>query len=198
MDGSLVIMEGSSLLRFYFYIGWQPCHYGRQFVVQIFLLQWMVALSLCKVVCCRDFFYSNGWQHCHYGRQSVIEIFLLQWMVALSLWKVVCYRDCCYSNGWQPCHNGRQSIVEIFVIPMDDNLIIMGGSLLQRFLLLQWMVALSLWKVDCCRYFCYSNGWQPCLYVRQSVVDIFVIPMDGKLLIMEGSLFSSFCYSNGW
>ena len=26
-------------------------------------------------------------------------------------------------------------------------------------LLLQWMVALSLWKVVRCRYFCYPNGW---------------------------------------
>ena len=42
MEGSLVIMEGSLLSRF-------------------FLIQWMVALSLCKVVCCRDFYYSNGW-----------------------------------------------------------------------------------------------------------------------------------------
>ena len=30
---------------------------------------------------------------------------------------------------------------------MDDSLVIMEGSLLLRFLLLQWMVALSLWKV---------------------------------------------------
>ena len=42
MDGRLVIMEGSLLSRF-------------------LLLQWMVAFSLCKVVCCQDFFYSNGW-----------------------------------------------------------------------------------------------------------------------------------------
>ena len=45
---------------------------------------------------------------------------------------------------------------------------VMEGSLLSRFLLLQWMVALSLWKVVCCR-------------------DFFTT-MDGSLVIMEGSL----------
>ena len=49
--------------------------------------------------------------------------------------------------------------VEIFVTPTDGSLVIMEGSLLSRFLLLQWMLALSLWKVDYCRDFCYSNGW---------------------------------------
>ena len=63
----------------------------------------MVALSLCKVVSCHDFF-------------------LLQWMVALSLWKVGYCRD--------------------FFTPMDGSLVIMEGSLLFRLLLLQWMVAL--------------------------------------------------------
>ena len=55
---------------------------------------------------------------------------------------------------------------------MDDSLIIMGGSLLSISLLLQWMVALSLWKVVCCR--------------------VFVTPMDGSLVITEGSLLSRF------
>ena len=32
-------------------------------------------------------------------------------------------------------------------------------SLWLIFLLIQWIKALSLWKVVCCRYFCYSNGW---------------------------------------
>ena len=137
----------------------------------------MVALSLWKVVCCRDFLYSNGLQPCHYGRQSVVEIFvtlrdgslftmevsvlsiflLIQLMVALPLWKVVCCPDFCYYNGWQPCHYGRQPIVEIFVTPMDGSLVIMEGSLLSRFLLLHWMVALSLWKVIYCRDFCHYN-----------------------------------------
>ena len=44
----------------------------------------------------------------------------------------------------------------------------MEGSLLSRFLLQQWMVALSLWKVVCCRDFC--------------------SPTDGSLVIMEGGL----------
>ena len=47
----------------------------------------------------------------------------------------------------------------IFVTPMDCSLVIMEGSQLSRFLLLQWMLALSLWKVECCRDFGYSNGW---------------------------------------
>ena len=86
----------------------------------------------------------------------------------------------------------------IFITPMDGSLVIMEGSLLFRFMLLQWMVALSLWKVVSC--------------------DILVTPMDGSLVIMEGSLLSQFlllqwmvalsiwnivccqylCYSNGW
>ena len=65
----------------------------------------------------------------------------------------------CYSNGWYPCHYGRLSVVEIFITLMDDSLVIMEGSLLSRFLLFQWMVALSLWRGVCCREFCYSNVW---------------------------------------
>ena len=37
--------------------------------------------------------------------------------------------------------------------------VIMEGRLLSRFLLLQCMVAFSLWKVVCRRDFGYSNGW---------------------------------------
>ena len=47
---------------------------------------------------------------------------------------------------------------------------------------------LSLWKVVYCRDFCYSNGRYRCRYGRYNVVYIFVIPMDGRLVIMEGSL----------
>ena len=74
----------------------------------------------------------------------------------------------------------------------------MEGSLLSRFLIIQWKVALSLWKVACCRYYFTS--------------------MDGSLVIMEGSLLSislllqwmvafslwkvvycrDFCHYNGW
>ena len=73
---------------------------------------------------------------------------------------------------------------------MDGSLVIMDGSLLSIFLLLQWMVrfslrkasplsiflllqwmvAFSLWKVVCCQKIGYS--------------------MDGSLVIMEGSLLS--------
>ena len=51
---------------------------------------------------------------------------------------------------------------------MDVSLAIMEGSLLLRFLLLQWIVALSLWKVVCCH-------------------DFFTL-RDDSLVIMEGSL----------
>ena len=175
----------------------------------------MLALSLQKVVYCRDFCYSNGQQPCHYERQFYVEIFdslidgslvimegillsrflLLQWMVDLSLQKVVCCRDFYYSKGWQPCLYGRQSVVEIFVTPMDGSLIIMEGSLLSSFLLLKCMVALSLQKVVFCRYLCYSNGWFLSYYGRYSVVQIFVTPMDGSLIIMEGSPLSKFLRS---
>ena len=62
--------------------------------------------------------------------------------------------------------------MEIFVTRMDGSLVIMEGSLLSRFLLLQWMVPSLLWKVVYCR-------------------DFFT-PMDGNLVIMEGSLLSRF------
>ena len=74
------------------------------------------------------------------GSLVIIEVsllsisMLLQWIIALSLCKVV--SDFCYSNGWYPCHYGRLSVVEFFVIPMDGSLVIMKGSLLSRFLLL--------------------------------------------------------------
>ena len=170
--------------NFCYFNGWQPCHLGRQSVLDIFLIpldgslvimegslcptfflfQQMVALSIWKVVYCRDFCYPNG---CSFViiEGSMLSISLLfQWMIALSLCKVFCCSDFCYSNGWQPCDYGRQSMVDIFVIPIDGSLVIMEGSFLSRFLLLQWMVSLSLWKVVCCRYLCYSNGWQPCHY----------------------------------
>ena len=86
MDGSLVIMERSLFSIFY-------------------LLYWMVALSLWKVVCCRYFFIPMD------GSLDIMEVSLY---------------------------------VEIFVTPMDESLVIMEGSLWFRFLLLQWMVALSL------------------------------------------------------
>ena len=52
---------------------------------------------------------------------------------------------------------------------MDGSLVIMEGNQLSVFLLLQWMVAMSLSEVVSCRDFCYSNGW---------------------LVVMKGSLFS--------
>ena len=144
----------------------------------------IVALSLWKVVSYGYFGYSNDGTLVIMEDSLLLRFLLLQWMVDLSLWKVVCCRDFCYSNGWQRCHYVRQFVVEIFGTPMDGSLVIMEGRLLSIFLLLQWMVAYSLWNVVCCRYFCYSNGWQPFHYGMQSVVDIFVTPMDGSLFIM--------------
>ena len=68
-------------------------------------------------------------------------------------------------------------LLRSFVTAMDGNLVIMEGSLLSRFLLLQWMVALSLWKVVSCGY--------------------FFTPMDGTLVIMEGTLLSISLLLNG-
>ena len=73
----------------------------------------------------------------------------------------------------------KSQLSDIFFSPMDGSLVIMESSLLSIFLLFHWMVALSLWKVVCCRGFfllqwmvalslwkvvgcqdiCDSNGW---------------------------------------
>ena len=115
MDGSLVIMEGSLLSRF-------------------LLFQWIVALSLWKVVFCRDFCYSNGWKPSHYGRLYVVDIFVTTMDGSLVIME--------------------GSLLLRFFIPLDCSLVIMEGSLLLKFLLFHWMVTLSLWKVVYCRYFC--------------------------------------------
>ena len=52
--------------------------------------------------------------------------------------------------------------------------------------------SLVICKVVCCRDFFYSNGWYPCHYGRQSVVEIFVTPMDCSFVIMEDSILSRF------
>ena len=148
MDGSLVIMACSFLLRFCYSNGLQPCHYGRQFVLQIFVTPIDGRLAIME--------------------GSLLSRFLfLQWLLALSLQKVVFHCDFRHSNGLQPYHYGRQSVVHIFVTPMDGNHVIMECSLFSRFLLLQWILALSLWKLVCCSDFCYSNGWLPFHYGRQ-------------------------------
>ena len=74
MDGSLIIMEGSLLSRF-------------------LLLQWMVALSLWKVVCFLDFFTPMDGSLVSMEGSLLSRFFLLQWMVSFSLCKVVCCRD---------------------------------------------------------------------------------------------------------
>ena len=75
VDGSVDSIEGSLLSRSLLLNGWKPCHYGRLSVIEIFvtpmdgslvimegsllsislLLEWMICLSLLKVVCCRYF-----------------------------------------------------------------------------------------------------------------------------------------------
>ena len=87
----------------------------------------------------------------------------------------------------------------------------MEGSLLSRFLLLQWMVALSLWKVVflsifnllqwmvalslwkvvCCRDLCYSMDGS-LVIMEGSLLLRFFTPMDDSLVIMDGSLLSRF------
>ena len=61
---------------------------------------------------------------------------------------------------------------------MDGSLVIMEGSMLSRFLLLQWMIALSLWKVV--------------------FIVISVTPMDGSLINKDGSMLFRFLVLNGW
>ena len=61
---------------------------------------------------------------------------------------------------------------------MDGSLVLMEGILLLRFVLLQCMVALSLWKVVRCRD--------------------FVTQMDGSLVFMEDSLLSRSLLIIGW
>ena len=62
---------------------------------------------------------------------------------------------------------------------MDGSLVIMEGSLLSIYLLIQWMVALSLWKVVCSRDFF-------------SPMDGSLVIKDGSRVIKEGSLLSRF------
>ena len=59
---------------------------------------------------------------------------------------------------------------------MDGILVITDREFFVEILFLQWVVALSLWKVVHC-------------------LD-FVTPMNGSLVIMEGSSLLRFCYSN--
>ena len=59
------------------------------------------------------------------------------------------------------------------------------------------MVALSLCKVVCCRDFFTPIDGSLDHYRRLSVVKIFVTPMDGSLVIMEGSLLSRSLLLNG-
>ena len=150
MDGSLIIMEGSLLRRVFVTAMDGSLFFMEGSLLSIFfLLQWMAALTLWKVVCCRDLCYSMDGSLVIMEGSMLSRFLLLQWMVTLTLWKVVCCRYFCYSNGWYPCHYGWLAVVEIFITLMDGTLIIMEGSMLSIFLLLQWNVSLSLWKVVC-------------------------------------------------
>ena len=117
VDGSLVIMEGSSLLRFCYSNGWKPCHYGRKFVVEIWWLQWMVALSLWKIVRYWAFVTLMNGNLVIMGDSSLLRFvtpmngslvfmgdssllrLVLQLMVVLLLWEIVfCWHF--LSDGW--------------------------------------------------------------------------------------------------
>ena len=59
------------------------------------------------------------------------------------------------------------------------------------------MVALSLWKVVCCRdFFTLMDG--RLVLIGDSSLFGFITPMHGSLVIMGDSLLLRFCYSNGW
>ena len=73
MDGSLVIMEGSLLLRF-------------------LVFHCRVALSLWKDSVVEDFDSPMDGSLIIMEGSLFTRYLLLQWMVALSLWKVVCCR----------------------------------------------------------------------------------------------------------
>ena len=169
MDGSLLIMEGSFLSRFLL-LQWMVA-----LSLRFLILQQMVALLLWNIVCCRYFCYSIGWYPCHYERQSVVEIFVTPIDGSLVIMEGCLFASFCYSNGSLPCYYGRQYVIDIYVTLMDGSLVIMEGSMLSRILLLQWMVALSLWEVVCCQYFCYSIGRLPFHYGRQFVVQILLL-----------------------
>ena len=64
-------------------------------------------------------------------------------------------------------------------------------------LILQWMVALSLWKVVLCWHFVTKMDGSLVIMEASSLLR-FVTLMDGSLVIMEGSSLIGFCYSNGW
>ena len=75
---------------------------------------------------------------------------------------------------------------------MDGNLITMEGSLLSRFLLLQWMIALSLWNIVRCRYFVTPMDGSLVIMKGSLLSRFYVTTMDGSLIMMEGSLLSRF------
>ena len=105
MDGRLVIIEGRLLLRFCCSYGWYADHRGRHsfatrrasqldgslvfmegsLLSRFFILQWIVVLSLWKVVSCEYFCYSNDGTLVIMEGSLLSRFLLLQCMVALSL-----------------------------------------------------------------------------------------------------------------
>ena len=75
---------------------------------------------------------------------------------------------------------------------MDDTLVIMEGSLLFIFLILQWVVALLLWKVVFVPIFITLMDGSLVIMECSMLSRIFVTPMDGSHVILEGSLLSRF------
>ena len=59
------------------------------------------------------------------------------------------------------------------------------------------MVALSLWKVVCCRDFATQMDGTHVIMEGSLFSRDFVTPMDGSHVIMKYSLLLRFCYANG-
>ena len=117
MDGSLVIMGDSLLLRFL--LQWMVVSSLWEIVrYWDLLLEWMVVSSLWEIVSMLRFFPPMDGSLVIMGDNSLLR-FLLQWMVVSSLWDIVCCWVCLlqwmvvsslweivhcwdflYSNGW--------------------------------------------------------------------------------------------------
>ena len=64
--------------------------------------------------------------------------------------------------------------------------------------LLQWIVALSLWKVAWCRYLCYSNGSSLVIIEGSLLSRFLLLQWMVALSLWKVVCCRDFCYSNGW
>ena len=81
---------------------------------------------------------------------------------------------------------------------MDGSLVIMEGCLLSRFLLLKWIVALSLWKVAWCQYLCHSNRSSLVIMEGSFMSRFLLLQWMVALTFLRVVYFRDFCYSNRW